>query len=200
MAIINGAMSYSTTNSIASPYSTTPIVMGEPDIRAELTKLLHAEKRGSFYIYRRVRRDAEGYPIIADSSLTNRSAEATYGTNKGMKYLFDDYMIIAYRSEGTTFHEHGKVKEYGDSRTDAVCLFAEYDFLFKHTGSLNDIGDEFDKIIIPVTDLNGKVISPLRIQTQFDIGSVEPYRLDGFGRVEFFKINLDSNFDNSIQI
>jgi hypothetical protein len=194
------AMSYSTNNLVNNPYSVTPVVVGEPDMRAELTRLLHIEKRGSFYIYRRVRRDADGFPIIADSSLTNRSAEPTYGTNKGMKYLFDDYMVIGYRSEGTTFHEHGKIKDYGDSRTDAVCLFVEYDFLYKHTNNLQDISDEFDKVIIPVTDINGNVISPLRIQTQFDIGSVEPYRLDGFGRVEFFKINLDSNFDNSIQI
>lgn len=192
-------MNYSS-NTYVNPYSIAPRIAREPDLRKEMTHLLHNEKRGSFYIYRRVRRDSEGYPIIADSSLTNRSAEPTFGTNKGMKYLFDDYMIIGYRSEGTTFHEHGKVKEYGDSRTDAVCIFAEYDFLFKHTNNPGDLPDEFDKIIVPLTDINGNVASPLRIQTQFDIGSVEPYRLDGFGRVEFFKINIDSHFDNSIQL
>jgi hypothetical protein len=192
-------MNYSS-NTYVNPYSTAPRIAREPDLRREMTRLLHDEKRGSFYIYRRVRRDADGYPIIADSSLTNRSAEATYGTNKGMKYLFDDYMIIGYRSEGTTFHEHGKIKEYGDSRTDAVCIFAEFDFLYKHTNNLSDLPDEFDKIIVPLTDINGNVASPLRIQTQFDIGSVEPYRLDQLGRVEFFKINIDSHFDNSIQL
>lgn len=192
-------MSYSS-NSYINPYSSTPRIGREPDLRKEMTRLLHQERRGSFYIYRRVRRDSAGYPIIADSSLTNRSAEATFETNKGMKYLFDDYMIIGYRSEGTTFHEHGKIKNYGDSRTDAVCIFAEYDFLFKHTNNASDLPDEFDKIIVPLTDINGNVASPLRIHSQFDIGSVEPYRLDEFGRVEFFKINIDSNFDNSIQL
>jgi hypothetical protein len=187
-------------NTIPSPYVLGKMGNHEPNMRKEFGKVLHDEKRGTFYIYRRVRRDSLGFPIIAPSSLTNRSAEATFGTNKGMKYLFDDYMVIGYKSEGSSFHEPGKVKEYGDSRTDALVLFIEYDALFRHTGSKKDLPDEFDKIIVPELDIDGNLTSPLRITTKYDIGAVEPYRLDTFGKVEFYKINLLSNFDNSIQL
>jgi hypothetical protein len=187
-------------NVIKNPYYMNINHTHEPDFRFEINKILHTEKRGTFYIYRRVKRDINGFPIIADSSLTNRSAEATFGTNKGMKYLFDDLMVIAYRSEGSTLHPTGNVKEYGDSRTDNLALYLEYDFLFKETNNKNDLPDEFDKIIVPELDIDGNLRSPLKINTKYDIGSVEPYRLDQFGRVEYYKINLLSNFDNSIQL
>ena len=183
-----------------NPYGNNRLISGEPDIRKEIKKLLFTEERGSYYIYRRVRRDSQGYPIAASSTLENRSGEATFGTNKGMKYLFDDYMVTAYLSEGSNFHEPGKVKEYGDSRSDALILYLEHDVLFKHTSNLKDMPDEFDKIIEPEIDINGTVSSPLAIRVKYDIGSSEPYRLDKFGRVEFFKINLISNFDNSIRL
>lgn len=187
------------TNSINNPYGHVTRDM-DIDFRKELTKILSAEQEGSFFVYRRVRRDSQGYPIIANSSLDNRSAEATFGTNKGMKYLFDDYMIRGYLSEGSTFHEPGKVVKYGDSRTDSGMLFVEYDSLYKITGNKTDMPDAYDKIILPEFDIEGQLISPLKVRLRFDIGSVEPYRLSAFGRVEFFKINLLSNFDESIQL
>lgn len=174
--------------------------MGEPDLRAELKTILYDEGRGAFYIYRRVRRDVNGNPVLASSTLTNRSAEATYGTNKGMKYLFDDHIITGYISEGSTFHETGSVKEYGDSRTDKNTLFVEHDVIFKITNNYNDMPDEFDKILVPEIDLDGKLRSPLKCAIKYDVGSSEPYRLDAKGRVEFFKINLVSNMDDSIRL
>ena len=185
---------------INNPYSQTKIVMGEPDLRKEIKRILYDESRGSYLIYRRVRRDAQGNPIIADSSLSNRSVEATYGTNKGMKYLFDDHMIVGYISEGSTFHDTGIVKEYGDSRTDKNTLFLEYDVLLKISNNHNDMPDEFDKILVPHVDLDGNISSPLKCSLKYDIGSCEPYRLDKSGRVEFFKINLVSNMDDSVRL
>lgn len=170
------------------------------DLRKQLTKILSQEKRGSFFIYRRVRRDSKGYPIVADSSLTNRSAEPTFGTNKGMKYLFDDYTVRGYLSTGSTFHEPGKVVKYGDSRTDSGMLFLEYDSLYKITGNNRDLPDSYDKLILPDYNIEGELISPLKVRLRYDIGSAEPYRLQEFGRVEFIKINLLSNFDESIQL
>jgi len=60
--------------------------------------------------------------------------------------------------------------------------------------------DAYDKIILPEFNIEGELTSPLKVRLRFDIGSVEPYRLSAFGRVEFFKINLLSNFDESIQL
>lgn len=186
---------------IKNPYSShTPAVFGEPDLRSEFKKVLYDENRGSFFVYRRVRRNENGNPILASSTLTNRSAEALYGTNKGMKYLFDDHIVTGYISQASTFHDTGFVKEYGDSRTDKNTLFLEHDVLFKITSNLNDIPDEFDKILVPDIDLNGKIKSPLKCLFKYDIGSSESFRLDNNGRIEFFKLNLISNMDDSIRL
>jgi hypothetical protein len=183
-----------------NPYSYSTNLMAEHDLRHELKVILHDERRGGYFIYRRVRRDENGLPILASSTLTNRSAEATFKTNKGMKYLFDDHLIIGYLSEGTTHHDTGSVKGLGDSRTDKITLFLEYDFLYKITNNLKDMPDPFDIIIVPETDINGKLTSPLKCFTKYDIGSPEAYRLDARGRVEFFRVNLISNMDDSIQL
>lgn len=183
-----------------NPYRTSDVVYGEPDLRSELAKILHVEKRGSYLIYRRVRRDSKGNAILADSTLTNRSAEAVYGTNKGMKYLFDDHIVIGYISEASTFHETGVVKPYGDSRVDKNTLYLEWDVIYKMTGSMNDMPHTDDKILVPELDLDGNLISPLKCFMRYELGSPEPYRLDNRGRVEFFKINLISSMDDSIQL
>ncbi len=194
-------MHFYKTSPINNPYTSgMPVVFGEPDLRSEIKRILYEENRGAFYIYRRVRRNINGAPMLASSTLTNRSAEALYSTNKGMKYLFDDHIVNGYFSQGSTFHDTGIVKEYGDSRADKNTLFLEHDVLFKITGSLNDVPDEFDKILVPDVDLDGKVKSPLKCLVKYDIGSSESFRLDNNGRIEFFKLNLISNMDDSIRL
>lgn len=181
-----------------NPYSNTQIFLGEPDMRSELKKILFEEQRGSYLIYRRVRRDEKGFPILSNSALANRSGEATYGTNKGMKYLFDDHVVVGYISQGSNFHETGDVKQYGDSRTDKTTIFLEHDIIKKITNKSSDFPDEFDKILVPKVDLDGNMISPLECYLKYDVGSCEPYRLNSNGQIEFFKINLVSNMDDSI--
>lgn len=183
-----------------NPYSDIRSFLGEPSMRSEFKRILFSEARGSFLIYRRVRREINGNPILANSTLTNRSAEATFGTNKGMKYLFDDHLVVGYVSQGSTFHDTGVVKEYGDSRTDKNTLFLEHDVLKKITNNNTDFPDEFDKILMPKVDLDGNIISPLQCFLKYDVGSCEPYRLDKNGQIEFFKINLISNMDDSLVI
>lgn len=186
---------------VKNPYhagSTTQ--MGEPDLRKEMATILHSEKRGGYIIYRRVRRDSQGNAILAPSTSTNRSAEATFGTNKGMKYLFDDHIIIGYISEGSTFHETGTVKAYGDSRTDKNTLFIEWDAIYKITNNLSDMPSTDDKILVPELDIDGNLKTPLKCFMRYDVGSPEPYRLDNHGRVEFFRINLISSMDDGIQL
>jgi hypothetical protein len=186
--------------SAKNPYDYRQLTPGEPDLRHELRRILYEEGRGSYFIYRRARRDTAGKPILAESTISNRSAEATFGTNKGMKYLFDDYLVTGYLSEGTTFHDTGTVKSYGDSRTDKITLFLEYDVLFKKTNNTKDLPDTFDKILVPEIDINGNLTSPLKCSTKYDLGSPEPYRLNSHGRVEFFRLNLISNMDDSFQL
>lgn len=172
-------------------------IKSEPDIRSEVTKIIEEEKRGSWLIYRRTRRDLNRNPILATGSSNTRSAEALPFNNEGMKYLFDDYLIKGYIARDMTYHETGKVKQYGDSRTDVIAIFIEWDVLFKQTKDNTAMPDELDQIIIPDYDLDGNMISPIRVRETHKIGSVEPYRLDHTGRIEFFRLNILTDFDKS---
>lgn len=170
---------------------------GEPDIRAEVSKIIQSETRGSLIVYRRVRRDAAGNPILSEAAKGNRSSEALFKNNEGMRFLFDDHLIRGYIGMDMVYHEPGEVKPYGDSRTDNKVVFLEADVLAKLYDDTFEMPDALDKIIIPQYDIEGKLASPLKIREIHDIGSVEPYRLDGTGRVEFFKVNILTKFDKS---
>jgi hypothetical protein len=173
---------------------------GEPSPREEVKQIIHGDKRGSWLVYRRVRRDDEGYPMISDEAASNRSSEALFKNNSGLKYLFDDYLIKGYISLDQTYHESGKVIAYGDSRTDVVAVYLEHDVIASKTNNIFDIPDAHDKIIIPQYDIEGRLKSPLAIKEQYDIGSVEPFRLEGTGRLEFVKVNMLSNFNKSHRV
>lgn len=172
-------------------------VIGESDIRAEVAKIIYDEKRGSVLVYRRARRDAKGNPVLASSTRNTRSSEALFKNNEGMRYLFDDHIVKGYVSIGQTYHDPGEIKRYGDSRTDNVVVFLEAEVLSSIYDDTFEKPDAHDQIIVPEYDIEGKLRSPLAIEEIHDITSVEPYRLDGTGRVEFFKVNLKSKFDKS---
>jgi hypothetical protein len=165
-------------------------LIGELDLRKELKKIIYDEKRGDYVVYRRARRDAHGVPMLANSSAGNRSTEILYSNNQGVRFLFDDYLIQGVIATESATHPPGTVKPYGDSRTDGRDVFVEHDILSRYTNNRFDIPDEHDKIIIPVFDIEGKLKSPLEVYEYFDIGSVETYRLNDTGRVEYFKIRL----------
>jgi len=178
--------------------------IGEPDIRAEIRKIFETEGRASYYIYRRARRDAAGLPILSPTRMNNRSREANYdvptNASDSMGYLFDDIPILGYIAETYADHMPGRVQKPGDSRNDDKCLFLQYDVLSSITGDDYDMPDEIDQIIIPKYDLEGNIQSPLRVEELYNITSVEPYRLDGNGRIEYHKLNLLSKHERSFQL
>lgn len=170
---------------------------GEPGVREEVSKIIQSETRGSLLVYRRMRRDAEGNPILSNSAKGTRSSEALFKNNEGMRFLFDDHLIRGYIALDMVYHEPGKVKPYGDSRTDNKVIFLEHDILSSLYDDEFAMPDALDKIIVPQYNVEGKLASPLAIREVHDIGSVEPYRLDATGRVEFFKVNIMTKFDKS---
>jgi hypothetical protein len=177
--------------------SKTAAVVGESDIRAEVSKIIHDESRGSVVVYRRARRDPKGNPILATATRETRSSEALFKNNEGMRYLFDDHLIKGYISIGQSYHAPGQIKTYGDSRTDNTEIYLEAEVLSTLYNDSFTKPDEHDQMIIPEYDIEGILRSPLAIEEMYDITSVEDYRLDGVGRVEFFKINVKSKFDKS---
>lgn len=178
-------------------FSTSTAKVGEPSIREEVEKIIHTEKRGSVLVYRRVRRDTEGHPVLSSAARSTRSSESLFKNNEGMKFLFDDHIVKGYINQDQTYHDPGKVKTYGDSRTDQVIIYLEADVMSSISDDLFDMPDEHDKIIIPEFNIEGILRSPLAISEAYDITTVEPFRLDGTGRVEFFKLQLKSQHDRS---
>lgn len=169
----------------------------EPDLRFELKKIIYTESRGQYIVYRRARRDANQVPMLSNSAGSNRSSETLFKGNEGMRYLFDDYLIQGVLALGGINHETGVVKGYGDSRTDGRVLYLEHDILSRATNNSFDMPDEHDKIIVPMYDIEGKLKSPLSVDEEFNVGVVEPFRLNSIGRVEYFKLRLLSQFDRS---
>jgi hypothetical protein len=170
----------------------------EPDLRYELKKIIYQENRGQYVVYRRARRDENQAPILSNAANSNRSSEVLFKGNEGMKYLFDDYLIQGVLALSGINHETGVVKGYGDSRTDGRVLYLEHDILSRATNNSFDMPDEHDKIIVPMYDIEGKLKSPLTIDEQFQVGVVEPFRLNSIGRIEYFKLRLLSQFDRSL--
>jgi hypothetical protein len=189
---------YKTGKGYRSIFSTSSSgAIGEPGPREEVSEIINDEKRGSVLIYRRMRRDDAGRPLLSGAAEGNRSSESLFKNNEGMKYLFDDYMVRGYISIDQTYHEHGKVQSYGDARTDTRAIYFEHDIIERFTGNSFDMPDAHDKIITPIYDIEGVLRSPLTIKEQYDVGSVELFRLDGRGRLEYVKVNLLSKFDKS---
>ena len=186
-------------NKAKDPSELRPMKQLEIDFRKEMLDLYMKDSRAQTFVYRRIRRDEDGFPLLADEVKNNRSAEKLFKTNSSMKYLFDDYIVVGHFALAG-YHESGQVKEYGDSRTEQKILFVDYNIISQITNNPKDIPDELDKVIIPRFDVDGNIISPLWIKEQYDIGSTEAYRLDESGRVEYVKINLLSTFDDSVTL
>lgn len=178
--------------------------ISEPDIREEMRKIIEDEHRSSYFVYRRARRDLNGLPILSPTRMNNRSREVNYdiptSASESMGYLFDDHIILGYLAESYADHEPGRILSAGDSRNEDKSLFLQYDVLSSITGDSYDMPDEIDQIIIPRFDVEGRIQSPIRIRELYNITSVEPYRLDGNGRIEYHKLNLLSKHERSYRV
>ena len=178
--------------------------IGEPDIRSEIKGIISDENRGSLMVYRRARRDEQGKPIPASSRRENRSREIVHGipSNDGqtMGYLFDDHIIRGYIDLSSLNHHSGTVKPYGDSRVENKVVFLEYDCLSRITENNTDMPDQKDQIILPKIDLDGNILSPLQASEIYTIGTVEHFRLDGAGRIEYHKLSLISKPEKSFRL
>lgn len=187
-----------------SLFSRANQAVGEPDIRQEIKRIFETEGRASYYIYRRARRDDNGLPILSPTRMNNRSREANYdvptNASETMGYLFDDYMVLGYFAETYADHEAGRILPAGDSRHDDKALYLQWDVLSSITDNLFDMPDQIDQIIVPKFDVNGNIASPLRVEELYNITSVEAYRLDGNGRIEYHKLNLLSKHERSFQL
>lgn len=189
-------MFYKRTSS-KNPYLQATPIVGEPDIRAELKMILQEERKGTEVIYRRARRDENRNPVLCECRKNNRNNEAdSYGCRvcKGMGYLFDDYPLFGYLNSSQTEEDRGRIRSFGNKETQSEVIYLEYDCIFRYTNNRLDLPDKYDMIWLPLKDIEGKIISPLRPETMYNVQVVDPFKLDSNGRIEYYKITLTSHY------
>lgn len=164
------------------------------DIRRELSIIIDDEQRSVPAIYRRVRRDANGIPVISPDRLDNRSgvpsSDVPSRDGADIGYLFDDYFVMVFMPSDTAETSAIKALAAGGSKTKTKDAYLKYDCLSTYTGNKKDIPDEKDVLLIPEQDINGMLTTPIRVKESCKINSVDVMRLEGYGRVEFYKLTL----------
>lgn len=171
------------------------------DLRKELTAIFDDELRSTYFLYRRVRRDEDGRPIRHPYTKTNRSGEgpkdvgAEHSTSTG--YLYDDYIVKGYMNHSQAYSITKRIKATGESHVDYRTTYFEYDALSSVLEDRFAIPTVHDRILRLKQDIEGELKSPTEIEEKYDILSVDPYRLDKNGRIEYYRIRVISVADDS---
>lgn len=176
----------------------------EIDLRSELNELLAVDKKNTWFLYRRVRLDANGLPVRHPEVFNNRNGEvirdinSAVATNNGN--LFDDYVVPGYLSHAQSYSTVNRFREPGEVKTDNKTAYFRYDFLEEITGIKDSIPNLYDKIYQVRIGIEGEVMSPIQIYKSYDVLSIDPYRLDSSGRIEYYRFRLISVADESFQV
>lgn len=196
---------YSAGKKSGNLYSRSTDPQSEVDLREEMDELLTtAEKKGAWMLYRRVRLDDKGMPVKHPDTFLNRSGEiprdvlSQGSTNNG--YLYDDYVVQGFLNHSQAYSMYNKYKKAGESLVDYRTVYFKWDFLNKAMNKEDQIPNVLDKVIRLKQDMAGNLTSPSEVIERYDILSVDPYRLDNYGRVEYHRIRVISVIDESFQI
>lgn len=179
-------------------------VDAEVDLREEFEELLKTDARDTWFLYRKIRVDESGNPVKHPDIFDNRSGEmprdvlSRGSTNNGNMY--DDYMVRGYLNHSQAYSITNRFKDAGESKPDYKTFYLDYNFLEAATGVDGFYPSVFDKIIQVRLDKEGNVLSPLKVFKSFDILSVDPYRLDSSGRIEYYRFRLISVIDESFRV
>lgn len=170
------------------------------DLRRELHDLLYTENRGAEVIYRRVKME-NGVPKKCECTKTSRSQEPNRdipcSNCNGMGYYFTDILTRSYINHSQAYAIYKKYKEEGASQVEYRTTYFEWDFLKTTVDDGDNIPNRFDRIIQLKKDLEGKILSPSMSREFFEILSVDPYRLDNNGRIEYYRCRVISVIDKS---
>jgi len=186
-----------------SPYSSDIAQSTEIDLRKEMTKLIHEEKRGTWIIYRRVKME-NGIPKKCICRTNNRSGEPDKDIAckfcGGLGYYYTDILGKTYINHSQAYAIYEKFKQEGTSKVDYRTMYMEYDFIKKAIPEDEGIPTRFDRIIELELDMEGNLISPTKPRELYDILSVDPYRLDNMGRIEYYRFRIISIVDKSFLV
>ena len=173
------------------------------DVRKEIHDLLYTNDRGAEIVYRRTRLE-DGVPKRCECTKTSRSQEANKDIPcvncSGLGYYYSDIVTRTYINHSQAYSIHKKFKPEGESQTEYKTCYLEWDFIKNALDDGDNIPNRFDRIIQLKKDLSGKILSPSSVREIYEILSVEPYRLDNNGRIEYYRCRIISVIDKSFLV
>ena len=184
-------------------YGVSDGVSGEVDIRKEVHDILYSSNRGAEVIYRRAQLE-NGAPKRCECTKTSRSQEANKdipcANCGGMGYYYNDILTRTYINNSQAYSIYKKFKPAGEVQTEYKTSYFEWDFIKNSLDDGDNIPNRFDRIIQLKKDLDGKIISPSTVREVYEILSVDPYRLDNNGRIEYYRVRIISVIDKSFLV
>lgn len=162
---------------------------GEINLREILQEFLFGNSggaipKGSYYIIRQLKLDDNNKPIectcrtnVYKESPKNKGSLCRFC--KGEGFLWEDKLVTGYLYIEYPSSNLNRPEPFGSISPQPPILFLD------HT----NIVREYDKILEPLKDSEGKLISPLKINKRYSVTNVDSMRGDN-GRVEFIRVRL----------
>ena len=167
----------------------------ELDLRKELNQFMHGAsdelgKAGIFILRKMKTRDGVSYAkqesdLISCECRTapENEPDVDYQCDKcdGEGYLFVDEAVAGYKTSRFEYQDTEKYKQWGKHTISMSFFYVE------HFSPIT----RFDKILEPVIDLEGKIVTPVQILQSHNIHMSERYRGD-HGRTEYWRLSCFS--------
>jgi hypothetical protein len=173
------------------------------DMRKELNDILYTQDQGTHIVYRRVKFE-NGVPKKCECTKANRGHEPDKDipceSCGGMGYYYNDILTRTYINHSQAYSIHTKHRAEGTSQIEYKTAYLEWDFIKNAIDDGDNIPNRFDRIIQLNKDLSGKILSPSTAREFYEILSVDPYRLDNSGRIEYYRCRIISVIDKSFLV
>ncbi len=172
------------------------------DLREELNRIIWGEGRGIFLVYRKVQTENQ-IPkrcVCWNARTQEPDIDTQCRVCKGSGYFFTDYIVRAFKSHSQGYATNRNHKDAGVTEYMYRTYYFEYNTISSQSANNLDIPSTYDKIIELETDVNGTITSPLRQLIKYDIISVDPYRLEAGGRLEYYRIRTRASLEGSYLI
>jgi len=173
------------------------------DMRQELNDILWKNDQGEELIYRRMKME-NGHPKRCECRKGHRSEEPNRDIPcdncSGTGFYFTDVITRGFINHSQAYTIYKKFKSDGTANVEYKTSYFEWDFLKEAIDDGDNIPNRFDRIIELKKDLAGKILSPSTPREVYEILSVDPYRLDNNGRIEYYRIRIISVIDKSFLV
>lgn len=175
------------------PFKTPPTK--EIDLRAELNQFLFGATdevpKGQLLILRKMRvqdgilipNRATDLQVCDCKSATSNEPDIDYRCSlcDGEGYLFDDTIIPGYKTDRFGYQDVEVYEKHGKNTVAMSFFFVQY----------HDDITRFDKILEPVINREGAVVTPVQILQSHNIHMAQRFKGDN-GRIEYYRLSCFS--------